>query len=75
MSPNSEACDRGAKFEGYFSLPSVVHYLILDPDRLEVVHHERGSADFLETRILAAGPLRLDPPGLELAIESLFARP
>ena len=65
---------RGAKLEGYFSLPSVAHYLILDADRRKVVHHKRGVGDIVETRILAAGRLALDPPGLELSVENFFER-
>ena len=72
LSPSTEAYDRGAKLEGYFSLPSVQHYLIIDADRRKLVHHKRGAGDVIETRILAAGPLRLDPPGLDLTVESLF---
>ena len=72
LSPSTEGYDLGAKLEGYFSLPSVQHYLILDADRRKVIHHKRGAGDVIETRILAAGPLRLDPPGLDLTVESLF---
>jgi Uma2 family endonuclease len=32
-SPGAAARDHGAKLEGYFSLPSVMHYLLLDADR------------------------------------------
>jgi len=65
-SPGAAARDHGAKLEGYFSLPSVMHYLLLDADRGRVVHHKRGRDDILETRIWRDGVLRLDPPGLEL---------
>src|SRR5215831_13565322 len=33
LSPSSAADDHGIKLDGYFSLPSVAHYLILDADR------------------------------------------
>jgi Uma2 family endonuclease len=33
LSTSTLAIDRGLKFEGYFSLPSVERYLILDPER------------------------------------------
>jgi Uma2 family endonuclease len=33
LSPSSAGRDHGVKLEGYFSLPSLAHYLILDPDR------------------------------------------
>jgi Uma2 family endonuclease len=73
LSPSTEAYDRGAKVEGYFSLASVMHYLIVDADREKIVHHKRGAGEMIETRILASDPLRLDPPGLELSVESFFA--
>jgi Uma2 family endonuclease len=74
-SPGAAARDHGAKLEGYFSLPSVMHYLLLDADRGRVVHHKRGRDDILETRIWRDGVLRLDPPGLEVAVVNLFAPP
>ena len=63
----------GIKLEGYFSLASLAHYLILDPDRRVVIHHARGREGVIETRILREGRLRLDPPGLEVAVAELFA--
>jgi len=55
-----------------FSLPSVEHYLIVDPDRRVVIHHKRGSGDAIETRVLSEGVAKLDPPGFDVAIEALF---
>jgi hypothetical protein len=37
-----------------------------------VFHHQRGEDGRIETRLLESGPLRLDPPGLELTVEDLF---
>lgn len=51
LSPSTAARDHGVKLDGYFSLASVMHYLILDAERRIVVHHKRGRDDFLETRI------------------------
>ncbi|RBP13828.1 Uma2 family endonuclease [Roseiarcus fermentans] len=65
----------GAKLENYFSLPSVAHYLIVDPERRTLIHHRRGRGDVIETRILTAGPLPLEPPGLALAVEDFFVPP
>ena len=73
LSPSTLAFDHGIKLEGYFSLPSLAHYLILDPDRRVVIHHARGRGDVIETRILHEGLLRLDPPGIEVAIADFFA--
>ena len=73
LSPSTVGYDHGIRFEGYFSLPSLAHYLILDPDRRVVIHHARGREGVIETRILHDGRLRLDPPGLEVAVSELFA--
>jgi Uma2 family endonuclease len=72
LSPSTAVYDHGIKLQGYFSLPSLAHYLILDPDRRVVIHHARGREGVIETRILHDGRLRLDPPGLEVAVAELF---
>lgn len=72
LSEGTARRDHGVKLSGYFSLPSVAHYLILDPEARIVIHHRRGQGDVIETRILTGGPLRLDPPGLDLAVEEFF---
>jgi hypothetical protein len=43
-----------------------------DPDKRLVIHHARGQADVVATRILSEGGLRLDPPGFELEVAELF---
>jgi Uma2 family endonuclease len=72
LSPNTAAIDHGRKLSGYFSLASLEHYLILDPERRVVIHHKRGTSDAIETRVLTGGVARLDPPGFEVAVEALF---
>ncbi|HEY3623261.1 MAG TPA: Uma2 family endonuclease [Roseiarcus sp.] len=72
LSPTTAAVDHGRKLSGYFSIPSVEHYLILDPDRRVAIHHKRGASDAMETRVLTGGVARLDPPGFEVAVEALF---
>jgi Uma2 family endonuclease len=74
LSPSTAALDHGIKLEGYFSLASLAHYLILDPDRRVVIHHARGGG-IIETRIIHSGAFRLTPPGLELDIADLFGPP
>ena len=72
LSPSTAADDHGVKLDGYFSLPSVEHYLILDPDRRVMIHHKRALAGAIETRILRIGLGRLDPPGIEALVEEFF---
>jgi Uma2 family endonuclease len=73
LSASTAARDHGVKLIGYFSLPSIAHYLVLDPERRVLIHHKRGQADVIETRILTEGLLRLDPPGLEAPVAEMFA--
>lgn len=71
LSPSTGRHDRSGKLVGYFAVPSLHHYLIVDADRRAVIHHARRG-DEIATRILRGGSLRLDPPGLDLTIEDLF---
>jgi Uma2 family endonuclease len=71
LSPATAHTDTSAKLIGYFKLPSVAHYLILDPATRRLTHHARDS----EPVSLDAGPLRLDPPGLDLMVDELFGAP
>jgi len=73
LSPSTAAFDHGAKLEDYFSLPSLAHYLLIDPDRRVVILHSRGREAVIETRILRDGEVKLDPPGLAFAFDELFA--
>ena len=75
LSPSTAAIDHGRKLSGYFSLPSVQHYLILDPERRVVTHHKRGQGDTIETRVLSDGVAPLEPPGFEVAVSALFPTP
>ena len=72
LSPTTAHIDTSAKLIGYFSLPSVEHYLVIDPDAHAITHHTR-SADGTIANIVAEGTLRLDPPGIELTVADLFS--
>lgn len=70
-SPSTEHVDTIRKLAGYFRLPSIHHYLILDPRQRLVVHHARDGAD-IRTRILSGGAMQPDPPGIALPLDGLF---
>ena len=72
VSPSSRGIDRGVKLAGYFALPSVRHYLIIDTDRRVVIHHRRGDEGRIEVHILHEGRITLDPPGLAIDIRDIF---
>ncbi len=64
LSPSTSGVDATRKLIGYFRIPSLHHYLLVDADRLVLVHHRRAEDGEIVTRILPPGPLRLDPPGV-----------
>jgi Uma2 family endonuclease len=72
LSPANAATDLRDKLQGYFRVPSVQHYLIVDPDKRLVIHHARGEADVVATRIISEGNISLDPPGIELQVRDLL---
>jgi Uma2 family endonuclease len=74
LSPSTAKLDMGAKLQGYFSLPSLHHYLLIDPDRPLLIHHKRGAGEALETRITGGPRLLLDPPGLDVDLSEVLAR-
>jgi len=72
LSPSTRRIDASAKLAGYFRLPSVAHYLIVDPDKPVVVHHARGGGDTILTHVVTQGTIALDPPGLAVALADLY---
>lgn len=83
VSPDSGARDHGDKLRGYFSVGSIQHYLVIDPDQRMVIVHSRprpgttdptSGPDVLLTRIVTAGDITLEPPGITIAIADLFER-
>jgi Uma2 family endonuclease len=72
LSPSTRRIDVATKLAGYFRLPSVAHYLIVDIEPRVILHHARGTGDAILTRIIREGTIALDPPGLEIAISDLF---
>jgi Uma2 family endonuclease len=71
-SASSERDDTGEKLVEYFSVPSIRHYLIVNPRKRVVVHHVRDDAAKIATRILNDGQLDLTPPGLTLPVRELL---
>jgi Uma2 family endonuclease len=61
------------KLKGYFSLPSLHHYLIVDPDGPPVIHHRCQADGPILTSIVHDGTLSLAPPSIEVGIAEMFA--
>jgi Uma2 family endonuclease len=72
VSPSSERDDTGDKLVEYFSVPSIRHYLIVNPEKRVAVHHARDDAGQIATRILSAGEIEFAPPGFAVPLSQLF---
>ncbi len=72
INPRTSAIDTGAKFHAYFSLPSIKHYLIIDPVAKIIVHHFRNAKGTLESEVISKGRFTLKPLGLEIDHKDVF---
>jgi Uma2 family endonuclease len=73
LSPSSVKRDLSDKLAGYSDVPSIVHYLVLDPEEREVIWFRRAAGGALQPPVpVREGTLKLDPPGIVLAVEDIF---
>jgi Uma2 family endonuclease len=75
VSPTTESWDRGGKFTLYQSIPSLALYVLVDPARRRVEWYTRveGSDAWLYRSAAGDTPARLDPLGVTLVPDTLFA--
>lgn len=73
LSPSSRQIDLAIKLVGYFRLPGLAHYLIVDPTEPLILHHSRAAGDAILTRVVTEGMIGLDPPGMEFALADVYA--
>lgn len=71
-SPSTRLADVNDKVEFYSRIASIRHYLVIEEERRRMVAFERAPGGGLEPRIVRAGSIALDPPGIELALEDLY---
>jgi Uma2 family endonuclease len=72
-SPSTRKFDDTTKLNGYFSLPSVHHYLLVDPDGPPAVLYSRQADGTILRSVANEGALTLSPPGIEMGVAGLFA--
>lgn len=73
LSPSTAKRDLSEKLAGYFQVPSVQHYLVLDPEDREIIWHRRATAGALEPPLtVREGSLDLSPPGIVLTVADVF---
>ena len=73
LSPSTGYRDLGSKLADYFKLPSLQHYLVVFSDQARILHHSRWLDGRLLTRIATTGLIELDPPGLAVTVEGVYA--
>lgn len=72
-SPSTRKFDDTVKLKDYFSLPSVHHYLIVDPEGPPVIHYGRQTDGTPLRSVVHEGTLTLSPPGIEVGVAEMFA--
>jgi Uma2 family endonuclease len=75
LSPSTRHVDLSAKLAGYLRVPSIMHYIIVDPVQPLIIHHVRQAGDTLLTRVVHDGAIALDPPGMEIAVADVYGAP
>lgn len=72
VSPRSESRDVHEKLADYFAIDSIMHYLIVYPERRYVVHHARSDRSSpVQTTFARSGRIELAPPGMGVSVEVL----
>jgi Uma2 family endonuclease len=72
LSPSTRNIDKSIKLAGYFRVPSLAHYLIVDLEQRHVLHYRRQTDATLMVTIVKEGTIECDPPGIVLEVASLF---
>jgi Uma2 family endonuclease len=73
LSRSTWGVDLGRRLVAYFQIPSVQHYPISWAEQPQVIHHQRwDDGAGVETRLLTSGEIRLDPPGVRIAVEEVY---
>ena len=68
----AQPVDALAKLAHYFNSPAVAHYLIVLATHECAIHHRRLADGQIVTRVLRAGVIRFDPPGVELDLAEVW---
>ena len=72
VSPTSGRRDRVRKRHDYFSLPSVEHYLVVEPGDRTVLHFDRANWQGDGRPLAEADMIDFTPPGLRLPVRRCF---
>ena len=72
VSPSSSSTDANQKLAEYFSVPSIMHYLIVWPKQNYCYHHKRIDDNKVLTTIVHSGLIEFDPPGISISFGDIF---
>jgi Uma2 family endonuclease len=72
LAPSTNNFDFSGKLQGYFQVPSVEHYIVIDPEKPLAIHFTRASQSTLTAALASSGALKLDPPGIVLDLDAIF---
>lgn len=76
LSEGTELFDRGEKFEGYRSVPSLRHYVMVSTSHRLVEHYARRDDDVWELRAYGPGETaHLGDLGIDLSVDVLYDNP
>jgi len=75
LAPSTRNKDLKTKALGYARVPTIAHYLVIDPETRELLCYRRqGNTLVPAEQPQTSGVLRLDPPGLELDTGTLLTQ-
>jgi Uma2 family endonuclease len=72
LSPSTQQVDKSRKLIGYFRVPGLIHYLIIDVEKRAIIHHRRKGETSIDTTLIRKGTIALEPPGIEIQAERLL---
>lgn len=77
LSPSTAAFDRGTKFEGYRSIPSLREYLLVSPEARQVEHFARAEdpSAWVFRSFGASDSLPLPTLGVRVPLAEIFVDP
>ena len=73
LSPSTKGRDLSDKLWLYERVGSIRHYLAIEQNRAVVYHFHREDDGLFQPRLVRKGTLRLDPPGVALEVEEIYA--
>jgi Uma2 family endonuclease len=72
LSPSTRGIDTTVKLAGYFLVPSLKHYLIVDLARRHVVHYRKQPDETVTVAVMTEGEIAFDPLGISVAVASFL---